>query len=305
MRARRGEDMAQLRLLACFAHPDDEAFTAAGVLAASTARGVQVRLVCATGGEEGDIRQPGVATRETLGQVRYQELQHSCAVLGVPAPIMLGYRDSGWGDSPAQCHPHAFVQAPPMRVIGRLVEEMRRFKPHLVLTFEPDGISGHKDHKAISRHTTAAVQVAGDPAAFPEQVRAGLWPHTPLRLFYVARLQGHRMQRVALLRQAGLDVPLPDPALRQQGVPLEQLHVLLDVTPYLDQKLASMRCHQTQMTPDGSFDRVPRDITAAILGREYLIQAHPPVPAGTPLAIDFLDGLPSPSPVPSPAGRGD
>jgi LmbE family N-acetylglucosaminyl deacetylase len=59
--------MAQLRLLACFAHPDDEAFTASGVLAASTARGVQVRLVCATYGEEGDIRQPGVATRETLG----------------------------------------------------------------------------------------------------------------------------------------------------------------------------------------------------------------------------------------------
>ena len=94
--------MAQLRLLACFAHPDDEAFTASGVLAASTARGVQVRLVCATCGEAGDIRQAGLATRETLGQVRYRELQHSCAVLGVQAPIMLGYRDSGWGDSPTQ-----------------------------------------------------------------------------------------------------------------------------------------------------------------------------------------------------------
>ena len=68
--------MTQLRLLACFAHPDDEAFTASGVLAVSTARGVQVHLVCATCGEEGDIRQPGVATRESLGQVRHEELQH-------------------------------------------------------------------------------------------------------------------------------------------------------------------------------------------------------------------------------------
>ena len=51
MRERRRDDMAQLRLLACFAHPDDEAFTASGVLAASTARGVQVRLICATCGE--------------------------------------------------------------------------------------------------------------------------------------------------------------------------------------------------------------------------------------------------------------
>ena len=69
------------------------------------------------------------------------------------------------------------------------------------------------------------------------------------------------------------------------------MHVRLDVTPYLDQQLASMRCHRTQMTPDWAFDNVPREITEAILGQEYLIQAHPPVPAGTPLATDLLDGL--------------
>ena len=113
--------MTPLRMLACLAHPDDEAFTASGVLAASTAQGVQVRLVCATYGEEGDIRQPGIATRETLGQVRHQELRRSCAALGVQEPIMLGYRDSGWGDAPAQYHPQAFVQALPWQVVGRLV----------------------------------------------------------------------------------------------------------------------------------------------------------------------------------------
>jgi LmbE family N-acetylglucosaminyl deacetylase len=283
--------MAPLRLLACFAHPDDEAFTASGVLAASTARGVQVRLVCATRGEEGDIRQSGVATRETLGQVRYEELRRSCAILGLQAPLMLGYRDSGWGDSPAQYHPNAFVQAPPWRVVQRLVEEIRRFQPHIVLTFEPDGISGHKDHKAMSRHTTAAVHAAGNPTAFPEQARAGLSPYNPLRLFYVARLQGHRMHRATLLRQAGLEVPWPAPEMCQQGVPLAQIHVRLDVTPYLEQILASMRSHRTQMTPDWTFDHVPWDTAVAILGQEYLMQAHPVVPPSAPLATDFLDGL--------------
>jgi N-acetyl-1-D-myo-inositol-2-amino-2-deoxy-alpha-D-glucopyranoside deacetylase len=283
--------MAQLRLLACFAHPDDEAFTASGVLAASTARGVQVRLVCATCGEEGDIRQAGIATRETLGQVRHEELRRSCAVLGLQEPVMLGYRDSGWGDSLAQYHPNAFVQAPPWQVIQRLVEEIRRFQPHIVLTFEPEGISGHKDHKTISRYTTAAVHASGDPTAFPGQEQAGLFPYHPLRLFYVARLQGHRMHRATLLRQAGLEVPWPDPELRQQGVPLEQMHVRLDVTPYVEQKLASMRSHRTQMTPDGMLDHVPWDTTVAILGQEYLMQAHPVAPPGEPLAIDFLDSL--------------
>jgi N-acetyl-1-D-myo-inositol-2-amino-2-deoxy-alpha-D-glucopyranoside deacetylase len=283
--------MAQLCLLACFAHPDDEAFTASGVLAASTARGVQGHLVCATYGEEGDIRQPGVATRKTLGQVRYEELQRSCEVLGLQQPVMLGYRDSGWGDSPAQYHPAAFVQAPALQVVQRLVKEIRRCQPHIVLTFEPEGVSGHKDHKAISRHTTAAVHMAGDPTAFPEQVQAGLAPYAPLRLLYVARLQGHRMHRATLLRQAGLDVPLPDPELRSQGVPIGQMHVRLDVTPYLGQILASMRSHRTQMTPNWMFDQVPWDTTVAILGQEYLVQAHPSVPLREPLATDFLDGL--------------
>jgi N-acetyl-1-D-myo-inositol-2-amino-2-deoxy-alpha-D-glucopyranoside deacetylase len=83
--------MTQRRLLACFAHPDDEAFSVSGILAAMTARGIAVRLVCATSGEEGDIRTPGTATRETLGQVRYHELCQSCQVLGIEPPIMLGY----------------------------------------------------------------------------------------------------------------------------------------------------------------------------------------------------------------------
>jgi N-acetyl-1-D-myo-inositol-2-amino-2-deoxy-alpha-D-glucopyranoside deacetylase/mycothiol S-conjugate amidase len=204
---------------------------------------------------------------------------------------MLGYRDSGWGDSPAQYHPNAFVQAPPRQVVRRLVEEIRRFKPHIVLTFEPEGISGHKDHKAISRHTTAAVHAAGEPTAFPEQGQAGLLPGKPLRLLYVARLQGYRIHRAILLRQAGLQAPLPDPDLRQQGVPLAQMHVRLDVTPYLEQILASMRSHRTQMTPDWLFDKVPWATAVAILGQEYLMQAHPAAPPGEPLATDFLDGL--------------
>ena len=204
---------------------------------------------------------------------------------------MLGYRDSGWGDSPAQEHPAAFVQAPAVQVIGRIVEEIRRFQPHLVLTFEPEGVSGHKDHKAMCRHATAAVQQAGNAEAFPEHLQHGLAPHTPQRLFYAARLQGFRLHRALALRRAGHEVPLPEPTLHTQGVPLADLHVRLDVSPFLPQMLASMRCHQTQMTPDWAFDRVPWDVTVAILGTEYLMQASPTVPPGTPLASTFLEGL--------------
>jgi LmbE family N-acetylglucosaminyl deacetylase len=97
--------MTLLRLMACLAHPDDECFSMAGILASSTAQGVAVELICATRGEAGDIRMPGSATPASLGDVRHQELRASCNVLGIAEPIMLGYRDSGWGDDPAQRHP--------------------------------------------------------------------------------------------------------------------------------------------------------------------------------------------------------
>ena len=69
--------MPGYRLLALFAHPDDEAFPVGGALAACASAGVAVRLITATRGEEGEIRQPGVATRETIGAVREKELGDS------------------------------------------------------------------------------------------------------------------------------------------------------------------------------------------------------------------------------------
>jgi N-acetyl-1-D-myo-inositol-2-amino-2-deoxy-alpha-D-glucopyranoside deacetylase len=281
-----------LRLLACFAHPDDEAFTASGVLAASVARGVDVRLICATRGEEDDIRFPGAATPETLGQVRDQELRCSCRVLGVQEPMVLGYRDSGWGDSPAQYHPQALVNTPAQEVVERLVAEMRRFRPHVVLTFEPGGLSGHKDHITISRHTTVACQMAGEAGMLPVQLQNGLVPHRPQRLFYMARPRGFWLERARLLRRAGIEVPLPNPELQNYGVPLEHIHVTLDVSSQVEKKVASMLCHRTQIAPDDwPYRGVSQDVAVTLLGTEYLLCGYPPTPAGVTLSTDLFAGV--------------
>lgn len=225
-------------------------------------------------------------------QVRHQELRRSCQVLGVHEPIVLGYRDSGWGDSPAQYHPQAFVNAPAQEVVERLVAEMRHFRPHVVLTFEPGGLSGHKDHITISRHTTVAFQMAGDARAFPGQLQDGVAPYSPQRLFYTARPRGFRMERTLKLRQAGVDVPLPDPALHDQGIPPEHMHVTLDVTLHVEKKMASMLCHRTQIAPDDwPYGRVPRDVVVDLLGKEYLLRGHPLTPAGVALPPDLFDGI--------------
>ena len=285
--------MPEQRLLACFAHPDDEAFPVGGALAAHTRRGVDVRLITTTLGEEGEIRQEGSATRDTLGQVREVELSCAVQALRLGSNDVWGYRDSGMQGWESNQHPRAFINAGDDEVIERLVLEMRRFRPQVVLSFGPDGLYGHPDHIAISNHTTTAFHLAADPSAFPGQLTSGLQPHQPKRLFYSVRPQGFRRQWAESLRGEGIDWPWPSPEQEQQGVPVDEVHLELDVSADgdMEAKIACILCHRTQVAPDWPYHRVPRHVTARILGREFYVRAHPPVPADETVSPDFFEGL--------------
>ena len=283
--------MPGFRLLACFAHPDDEAFPVGGALAAHAARGVEIRLVTATSGEEGEIRQDGAATRETLGSIRRVELSCAVQALGLAGHRVLDYRDSGMAGSAANSHPNAFIKVPDQEMVEILVEEIRRFRPQVVLTFEPGGLYGHPDHIAISRQTTEAVRRSTDANAFPGQLANGLEPYAPARLFYSARPQGFRMEWALALRGAGIDFPLPSPERAQEGTPSEQIHLEMDLDGQLERKMACILCHRTQVAADWPYHRVPREVTRTVLGREYYIRALPKVEPGETVTADFFAGL--------------
>ena len=283
--------MAQFRLLAYFAHPDDEAFPVGGALAAHAAQGVQIRIVTATSGEEGEIRQEGAATRETLPAIRRIELACAVRALGLSEHEVLGYRDSGMARSPSNDHPEAYINAPENELIERLVLEIRRFRPQVVLTFEPGGLYGHPDHIAVSKHATEAIHIAKDPGAFPHQLAGSVQPHTVERLFYSARPQGFRTMWASKLRNAGVDFLWPSPEQEQQGTPIEDIHLEMDLDEHLETKMACILCHRTQVAPDWPYHRVPREVAAAILGREYYIRAFPPVQPGETVSADFFAGI--------------
>ena len=78
-----------------------------------------------------------------------------------------------------------------------------------------------------------------------------------------------------------------------QGVPEEEVHLELDVAGNgdLEAKIACILCHRTQVAPDWPYHRVPRHVTARILGREFYVRAHPPVPDGETVSPDFFEGL--------------
>jgi LmbE family N-acetylglucosaminyl deacetylase len=223
--------------------------------------------------------------------VRRQELACSARTLGISQHEVLHYRDSGMAGTASNQHPAAFINAPAQPVVERLVEEIRRYRPQVVLTFEPGGLYGHPDHIAISRHTTAAFHQAADPGAFPQQLSGGLEPYQPQRLFYSARPKGFRLEMALKLRDAGVDFPLPTVERANDGTDPEEIHLEMDVSDQLETKMACILCHRTQVAPNWPYDKVPRAVAASILGREHYIRAWPPVHPGEPVSSDFFHGL--------------
>ena len=126
-------------LLAVYAHPDDEAFVPGGTIARYALEGIRVTLVCATKGEEGMRGDPPLPECMSLGECRRYELIGSCRVLGVDRICFLDCHDKK-----LNTYAHSDIE-------GRIVEIIRLVKPQVVITFGPDGITGHPDHLARSK----------------------------------------------------------------------------------------------------------------------------------------------------------
>ena len=188
-------------------------------------------------------------------------------------------------------HAQAFINANDDEVVERLVLEIRRFRPQVVLTFEPGGLYGHPDHIAISRHATEAFKQAGNPETFSHQFSSGLTPHNAKRLFYSARPKGFRGEWASTLRRAGIDVPIPSLEQADHGTPADKIHLELDVSEHLETKMACILSHRTQVSADWPYHRVPRPVAAKILGREFYIRALPSVSDGEQVPLDFFHGI--------------
>lgn len=251
-------------LLAIFAHPDDEAFGTGGTLAHYARQGVRVGLVCATRGEVGEIADPSLATPETLGKVREGELQCAADALGISDLIFLDHRDSGMEGTVENEHPDAFINADADKVIAKLVGIIRQLRPDVVVTFEANGGYGHPDHKAIHRHTVAAVAAAGDASQYIDQ---GV-PWQPKRLFFTAIPRSTFVAMRDRMEEFGIDTSEFN-SFEAHGWPDDQVHLTLDVSEDVDVKWKSFECHRTQFDPNGIFFRLPVDIMKQLMSSEH------------------------------------
>jgi LmbE family N-acetylglucosaminyl deacetylase len=144
-------DIAALgTILSVWAHPDDETFTCAGIMAAAIQNGQRVVCVTATKGELG-VQDENRWPASRLGEIRAQELAKALEILGVTEHHWLGYIDGSCENVPLE------------EVVPRLADIIKQSAPDTILTFGPEGMTGHPDHQAVSRWVGEAVKLSGQP----------------------------------------------------------------------------------------------------------------------------------------------
>jgi LmbE family N-acetylglucosaminyl deacetylase len=134
-------------VLTVWAHPDDECFYAAGLIAAARVNGQTVCCVTATKGEGGS-QDPARWPPEKMGRIREAEMEKAMAILGVKQHHWLGYVDG-------QCE-----AADAKEAVAKLVPIIEKVRPDSVITFGPAGSTGHPDHMAVCAWTGAALSAA-------------------------------------------------------------------------------------------------------------------------------------------------
>jgi LmbE family N-acetylglucosaminyl deacetylase len=240
-----------VRLLVVVAHPDDESFGTGSVIADAVRHGHGVTVCCATRGEAGEARPGSVPDGRTLAAVRTDELHAAARELGVDDVVLLPYEDSGW-DGPAGVG--ALVGAPLDDVVALVADTVSRLRPDLVVTLDPTGGDGHRDHVRIAEATTQAFDAAAPAGA---------------RLYYWC-LARSTMRCWAEHNTGSVYAQVDDELL---GRPDDELTTVVDVSEILPRRLAAMECHRTQSSP---YDGLPEGLRDAFLATDRLVRARPP-----------------------------
>lgn len=221
-------------LLLIFAHPDDESFGLAGTIARYSREGVPADLICATHGEAGG--RLGLAPGIDTGAAREAELREAASIAGIRDIYLLGYLDGTLGAVDER------------ELTRKLLQLMRHLRPQIVITFGPDGITGHPDHVAIGRAATAAFT----RLPLPETGRR--------KLYYMT-----------IPQSAMAGEPAPGVVTR----PDAEVTTAIDIRPYLDLKIKAIAAHRSQPDAVEFVRMLESNRDSGLAAAEYLYLANP------------------------------
>lgn len=266
-------DQGKLRLMAVHAHPDDESSKGAATMARYVREGVEVLVCTMTGGERGDILNPAMDRPEVkadLARIRSEEMARAREILGVEQRF-LGFVDSGLpeGDPRPPLPEGSFAVIPLDEAAAPLVQAIREFRPHVILTYDETGGYPHPDHIKSHQVTVEAFDTAADPDKY--QGRGEPWQ--PLKMYYFVSF--HHAKYVALheeLLRRGLESPYTkifagweERARKRAELGIKDLEITTQVAvaDYFEIRDQALLAHATQIDPNSSWFACPLEVQRA------------------------------------------
>jgi N-acetylglucosamine malate deacetylase 2 len=201
------------KILAVFAHPDDESFGPGGTLSKYAQEGVEIHLLCATRGEAGQMderirnKELRMKNDKKIYDIRSEELLQAAKILGIKKVEFLDYIDG------------TLCNAIYHELADKIIKKIREFKPDIVITEERRGVSGHLDHIAVSMITTFAFQKT--------KIAKKLYYHCLSR-------------KVTNIRKLNYFVYFPE------GYSEQEITTRIDYKTYWDIKKKAMQAHKSQ-----------------------------------------------------------
>jgi mycothiol S-conjugate amidase len=256
--------------MAVHAHPDDESSKGAATMARYVREGVEVVVCTMTGGERGDILNPAMErpeVRANLPRIRREEMARAREILGVEQKFM-GFVDSGLpeGDPKPPLPEGCFALTPLSEAAKPLVQAIREFRPHVILTYDENGGYPHPDHVMTHKVSVEAFEKAGDPDAYPETGE----PWQPLKMYYFVSF--HQEKYVALHEEM-LRRDMHSPYVKifeereerirkraEMGLRDWEITTKVDVCDYFELRDQALLAHATQIDPHSSWFACPINV---------------------------------------------
>jgi N-acetyl-1-D-myo-inositol-2-amino-2-deoxy-alpha-D-glucopyranoside deacetylase len=266
--------MNEKRMLLVHAHPDDETINNGATMAMYAKSGVGVTLVTCTRGEEGEVLVPDLAhlassQTDGLGKHRETELANAMSELGVIDHRFLGAPDKKWRDSGMMgTEPNnradVFWQADLDEAAGYLVRIIREVKPQVLVTYDEMGGYGHPDHIQAHRVAMRGAELAADAnfgTGEPWEISKIYWNTMPKSVIAEGMAKMKEIGSDFFGAENVDDLPFAKPD--------ELVTTLIDGTKYIDEKMAAMKAHPTQIELDGPFFALSNSLGNEVWGHEY------------------------------------
>jgi len=269
----RGHMHDALKLLAIFPHPDDETLGLGSTFARYSSEGVETYLVCATRGERGWFESEGPDPGlEAVARIREAELRCAAEYLGLHEVCFLDYID---GD---------VDQAEPQEIIGKIVAQIRRIQPQVVVTFSPDGAYGHPDHIALSQFVNAALVCAADANFVSNET-----PHRVSKFYYMV----DSLDLVSAANEAfgGISMEVDGVTRHHVGWQDWEITTKLDNHKYLEKVREAIHCHKSQLPGYGPIAEWSAKELSHVFGTGNFYRAFSLVNGGRKLEMDLFEGL--------------